>query len=219
MPTNITDTSSFVDPIQGPADADPQNAASYNLGIQGLADRTRNLKDRLDVTDAIVRPDLATSRGTYLHALQGASGWDGVDDVPGWVPTILGTSSQGTGAAPFHWGLMGGGVLPSLCTITEVRVFLKPGAARTTEADRTRVRVYRLPASGLVPVSIGDEYTDNTSTTQIVPVTGLSVTLSDGDSGVYGYTNIGLIVRVDPGNDASADTVYLCEVRYSTTQL
>jgi hypothetical protein len=47
MPTNLTDSSTLTDPIQGPADADPQVAASYNLGFQGLANRTRWLADRL----------------------------------------------------------------------------------------------------------------------------------------------------------------------------
>ncbi|AKF08677.1 hypothetical protein DB32_005826 [Sandaracinus amylolyticus] len=168
---------------------------------------------------AFTRPDLAASRGTYLHALQGSSGWDSTDTMPGWAVSVLGATSQGAAKSPFHWSLMGGGVLPSVCEITAVRVFLKPGAARATSSNRTRVQVYRVPASGLVPVSIADVRSDATSNLQTVSATGLSITLADTDSSVYGHTNLGLLVRVDPGADASPDSVYVCEVRYTTAIL
>lgn len=51
MPTEITDSSEFTEPINGPADADPQNAAAYNPGFQGLANRTRWLANLLGGAD------------------------------------------------------------------------------------------------------------------------------------------------------------------------
>lgn len=48
MPTNIVDVSTFTDPIVGPASGDPRTAASVVTMGQGLANRTRLLKDLLD---------------------------------------------------------------------------------------------------------------------------------------------------------------------------
>jgi hypothetical protein len=46
MPENLTDTSTFVDPIVVPADADPLNRTYVVQSAQGLADRTRYLLNR-----------------------------------------------------------------------------------------------------------------------------------------------------------------------------
>lgn len=48
MPTALTETSTFTDPVQVPDDGDDRNAASIEGTFQALANRTLNLKDRLD---------------------------------------------------------------------------------------------------------------------------------------------------------------------------
>lgn len=48
MPNNITDVDTFTDPIQAPADGDALNATTLDLAPQGLANRTRHNKNRLD---------------------------------------------------------------------------------------------------------------------------------------------------------------------------
>jgi hypothetical protein len=51
MPQNITDVSTFTDPIQSVQDGDAANAANFKLAPQGLANRTRHLKNRVDAHD------------------------------------------------------------------------------------------------------------------------------------------------------------------------
>lgn len=48
MPVNITDVDVFTDPVQAPADGDSANGVTFQLTPQHLANRTRNLKNRLD---------------------------------------------------------------------------------------------------------------------------------------------------------------------------
>jgi hypothetical protein len=50
MPTNITDVSTFSDPVVGPADGDTRNASSVLTGLQHLANRTRWIYDLLTST-------------------------------------------------------------------------------------------------------------------------------------------------------------------------
>jgi hypothetical protein len=62
MTVNLTDTSTFTDPIVAPNDGDPANGAVFQVGLQGLANRTRQQKNRLDAIEA------ATQFGRYLLA-------------------------------------------------------------------------------------------------------------------------------------------------------
>lgn len=192
----------------------PAEHLNHVLGVHG--DWINYLEDERDTLHDYVRPDLAASRGTYLSQLQGVSGWDGTTSQPGWSQTVTAAGSQGTGLAAFHWAVMAGGNLPQDCTIESVRVFLKPGAARATSTDRMRVRVYRLPATGLVPVSIGDERDNGTTALQSVLVSGLSIQLNNDESSVYGLANLGLLIQVDPGQTIATDAIYLAEIRYTT---
>ena len=52
MPNNITDVDTFTAPIQTVADGDAGSGANFALAPQGLANRTLNLKNRLDDIDA-----------------------------------------------------------------------------------------------------------------------------------------------------------------------
>jgi hypothetical protein len=53
MGTNITDVDVFTDPIVAPADGDPGSGATFQISPQGLANRTRNHKNRLDAIDLL----------------------------------------------------------------------------------------------------------------------------------------------------------------------
>lgn len=216
MPVNVTDVSTFTDPIVIPADSDPADRTYIITLAQGLANRTRYLKDERDAIQGIVRPDLAASRGMYMHAIQGTPGWDSVDPTPrpGWNQGILGASSQGTGKAPFTFAAMPGSNLPQDCEINAVRVFLKGGVARPTSTDRMRVRVYGLQAS-MATALLGDERCDGGTTLNIVEVSGLAVHVNNDLSTVYGLPYLGLLVQIDPGVTAGVDAIYLAEIRYS----
>lgn len=47
MPTNLTGTNTWTDPVQGIANGDPVDAATDNLALQGLANRDVWLKNRI----------------------------------------------------------------------------------------------------------------------------------------------------------------------------
>lgn len=49
MPQNITDVDTFTDPIVEPAGSDSANRASIHTALQGLANRTRHLANRIGI--------------------------------------------------------------------------------------------------------------------------------------------------------------------------
>lgn len=85
MPTNLTDSSTFTSPIQVPANGDPVDAGPSDplrAGFQGLANRTKYIKDLLDggvrrvqyyssttalaAVTGMVNGDVAIVNSTYL---------------------------------------------------------------------------------------------------------------------------------------------------------
>ncbi len=49
MPVNITDVDAFTDPVQAPTSGDSKTSYGFlRTAIQGVANRTRNLKNRID---------------------------------------------------------------------------------------------------------------------------------------------------------------------------
>jgi hypothetical protein len=71
MPTNITDSSAFTDPIQMPTDGEVVDASDFLAStIQGLANRTRYNKDAIDALVAQLAAQLAPLRqvGTWSVA-------------------------------------------------------------------------------------------------------------------------------------------------------
>lgn len=193
--------------------------------LEYLRDERDDHETRIDALEGIVRPDLAASQGAYIEALgHTAPSWAAAASParPAWEPGDgFMQSISATGVFSLQWGIAGGGPLPSQCVITGVRVFLQPGAARATSTDRMRVRAYRREASGLGLTLIGTDSRDNgTANLQVVDVGAFTpFTLSNGDSSVYGFTNLGLVIRVDCGSTADIDRAYLAEVRYTTSIL
>lgn len=68
MPRNIVDQDLFTDPIVAPDDGDPANSLTIGAPSQGLANRTRNLKNRVDAHDSSIGA-LESSRVTAASAL------------------------------------------------------------------------------------------------------------------------------------------------------
>lgn len=68
MPANVTDSSTFTSPIVVPTDGDTRNAASVLTAFQGLANRTKYVKDFLD--NGVPKLRFA-SNATALKALTG----------------------------------------------------------------------------------------------------------------------------------------------------
>lgn len=48
MSANLTDSGTFTNPIVAPADGDAANGTTFQAGLQGLANRTRYNKNRID---------------------------------------------------------------------------------------------------------------------------------------------------------------------------
>lgn len=67
MTANLTDTDTFTNPIVAPADGDPGNGTTFQVGLQGLANRTRNL------LNTRAKVEVFTANGTYTRPT-GATG-------------------------------------------------------------------------------------------------------------------------------------------------
>lgn len=93
MPTNLFENATFDDPIAVPIDADPGNAASVQVPFQGLANRTRNLKGRIDLLD----PD-----GSGVRQLRVVADYNALRAVPAGQRT-QGQIVQITGKGIFEW--------------------------------------------------------------------------------------------------------------------
>lgn len=75
MTANITDVDAFTDPVVIPSDTEAANSASILLFTQSLANRTRNLKNRLDKQAATISPAAITSDQTDYAPTGGANAW------------------------------------------------------------------------------------------------------------------------------------------------
>jgi hypothetical protein len=229
MPTNITDVDTFTDPIQGPADADAQTAASYNLGFQGLANRTRNLKNKFNVGGELAYSP-QPSRVRTLPAFAGLAASVGGREFPDWVVSTSGSPpnqgmilrvNRSTGTPnieitdarllfPLFW------FVPVESTITRIRALVKPGLARGA-GDRMKAFYFTQQPSFLAGGShalvgpLASDEDDGTTNLQIL------------DTGVISYavsfkTGPNLVYCVNSGQTGSttvSDEVYAIELTYS----
>lgn len=132
MPTNLIEADVFTDPIAVPVDADPANAASVVVPFQGLANRTRNLKNYC-TSVGVQLPGPVTHTKRYGPA-------SCVFEVPAsWTRTEERVRSE-TNLARTYVDLSD---LPRAGSILRVRVLVDPGIARATVTDRIRVALFR----------------------------------------------------------------------------
>src|SRR5262245_44118506 len=147
MPTNLTDSSTLTDPIQGPADADAQNAASYNLGFQGAANRTRWLADRLGGFPSGGGEWSYPAVRTRNFLLTLADGRE-IRDASGGTPEFYFTTGPSTSV--FWSSLVNNGrvlfplndCLRDGMVIKDIKIAVLPGAARATQTNRVRLGLY-----------------------------------------------------------------------------
>ena len=84
MPNDITDSPVFTDPIQTVADSDAASGANFALAPQGLANRTRHLKNVLEPDTALIDVSASgvTDPGVATLALvagdQTTAGWPAI---------------------------------------------------------------------------------------------------------------------------------------------
>lgn len=148
MPANITDVSTFTDPIVVPADTDPADRAYIVALAQGLANRTRELANRIGGAGGggeWVYPS-GSEPGRILIVslddLEWATAADGT--APQWSfnrdPSASAEANSrtdfGVATLPLTPYLRSGEIL------SEVRIAMKPGAARSG-SNRTLAGVWR----------------------------------------------------------------------------
>lgn len=95
MGTNLTDTAAFTDPIVAPADGEPGNAATFALGLQGLANRTRHHKNRLDAHDSLLAA-VAGDWGVYSVGNGSSIGSAGAKSPIAQIAATAGLALAGT---------------------------------------------------------------------------------------------------------------------------
>lgn len=178
MPTNIIDDSVFTDPIQGPADADPQSAASYLLGYQGLANRTRHLKNETDALLAMVKPPsfiispmhfaAADIGGTFCEWEE----YDGLTDSKTTAksgPTVIGAQTVALDS-----------ILPRNVTIAAVRALVSQATGFATPMElHVKTMTNRVYAAGSPAVgsfsTVASQLGSGSAGLQVIEITGLSV--------------------------------------------
>ncbi len=188
MPTNLTDVSTFTDPVAVPVDGDVRNAASVQTPFQALANRTRKLIDRLGgiAGSSEITYEAAKARTKFISALNAVSMWNhtagsGGDGAPGWRPVPQG--SDPNQAFVMTTFLSAEAVylaisehIPRDAVITAIRVRVKPGAARTG-ANRMKAAYHRRNASSQTYVGpIASGFDDESTNEQFIAFTGLTIT-------------------------------------------
>ncbi len=163
----------------------------------------------------------SASRVLRLSPWKAWGGSSSVSAAPTWIRQVFSTGStqgfnlaSGSDAAALHLCLSD--FLPDGCTITRIRVAVKPGAARATTGNRMALGGFDheltwggTPTSGFHRFSFSDVVDDGTTAAQIL------------DSGTIALVNdrpdFQIIARCTAGNDAGTnrDLVYGWEITYT----
>lgn len=175
---------------------------------------------------AMVRTDLADSRGTFVHADKGTPGWDEVPGRPEWVPDDSDASAafdimrahSSTGRLTFSF--MCGSTLPYQCTVHSVRAWVQqaldyaPGARMTLQLSRIE--------DTFAPTVIDTVEAGGGTGWQAIERTGLSLDLVGTSTLVFPAGQpLGLKVTLRAGNTPAPvnDLCTFVEVRYTTVIL
>jgi hypothetical protein len=217
MPTNLTDVDTFTDPIQGPADSDAQAAAAYNLGFQGLANRTRNLRNdvvalegRFDVNGDVIYPGSFQVRTIEVLPSAFEQSNNAPTNIPWRFRTTLGNAqtAKSAGSERAEVALQLNRLVPSNAVITNIWVLVTPGATRSTP-DKIGARVFnRAPtvytpgseAVGAVGGGTGGNFVEDDGTTDLQ-----SMLLNAGVDMTLGYA---IWLEVFSGSGDTSDDLF-----------
>lgn len=209
MPVNIVDVSTFEDPIVAPAGADVRDSASVRTIAQGLANRTRYLKNEHDRVAGYVGGsagadewvyDAPRSRSILLPLCTGNPGGSG------WTfSTISGLWSSAADNSRLMFPLP----LPHGAELVELFAFVTPGTVRSTASDRVRIGFTRSVLSNTLPpapsaadIQLGDT-DDGTTDPQgiaFTPGSPIAVDKLGAESTYNGW--------IDSGDTGSADSLW-----------
>jgi hypothetical protein len=222
MPVNITDVDTFTDPIVAPADSDPADRTYVITIAQGLANRTRWLKNlvdiitpRFDANDVVqLSPALDTRRTLALSSGQPLS----PSGSPHWEYILASGTYRWrslVNAGEVHFpinpaieavSIDGGSTTYGTIAIVSASVFWTPGAARTG-VNRPAISLVSqtitagAPAATLHATANGDASTTTAHTTTVTPASPITMAFgSDYKIAINGGndagTNLDLIHRV-----------------------
>lgn len=208
MPTNITDSDTFTDPIQGPADADAQAAASYNLGFQGLANRTRNLRNDVDELRGRFFGGFTKRLGVFRGRPEVYDAFTFNDD---------GDEAQSeANQAEFIWDvtelLPRGGA--NAARIEYVRVLVDPGAARAGNnrmiVELSRTNYGSLGSPSVVATAIASQRDNTTAALQWI-----EIDLSGAPHSIVSADTYKVVVGCGNDSGTSKDKIYAVELDIS----
>lgn len=93
MPDNITDVSTFTDPVTTVAHSEDATAANFRLSAQALANRTRHHKDRLDALPTSSAPADVTKAAAAVGVSTTLARSDHKHNISTAAPSSIGTAN------------------------------------------------------------------------------------------------------------------------------
>lgn len=196
MPINITDVNEFTDPVQAPDDGDPANGATFQLGIQDLANRTRNLFNRLAAYEAAA-PSVTRVVGIASHPGFGGIG-NGIEVSADSSDREISISDA----------------LDEGCLLTSVSLIMNPNEAVSSSSSRFRFVIQKRQfavGSAWEEIGSGPYVVDDTDAAQLVTATGF---VEGIDKNAYEYR-----IRVSRGSSSGSDYVTGVRVTITTSRL
>lgn len=206
MPVNITDVDAFTDPIVIPADSDPADRTYIVTLAQGLANRTRHVKNYLEPAGVVLpAPQTVVHRCTALGVTPkftgGACEWTSVDGGQ-WRSEVNSTTLE----------LDLTQRLPRAASITRVRARVLPGAARSGTA-RMRLGLVGLDLS-FVGAESEEAYDNAAASAQ-----WLDIDLTGAPLPVANAAMWFLQVRAGNTGGSAKDFVYGFEITFTTSTI
>lgn len=187
MPANITDGTSFTDPVQTVSDGDAASAVNFALAPQGLANRTRNLKNRIDALQ--VNFDYATPKTNVVRRVNIAKALCALGAAQTWATSAV-SEELASRANSTYLSIPIDEYLEHGATLDVVEVAVDPNAGEAVEADRMRIYVSKRThgvsatssdVNGAVPYTAAD----SSGSAQLLTMSGLAHVV---DKATYAYT-------------------------------
>ncbi len=215
MPENLIDVDAFTDPIVVPADSDPADRTYLVTAAQGLANRTRNLKNRIEDVEDRISPfdEWRYPGGAFktrtLEVLPSA--FEQVNNTANNIPwrfrPAVGNAQtvKSAGTERAELALQLNRLIPANGVVTNIWVMVTPGAARggankiTTQLYSREPTIYTPGSEAVGTVALMQSTSDDGGT-------GLqSLLLNSGADMTLGYA---IWLHVSSGSGDTSDDLF-----------
>jgi hypothetical protein len=213
MPANVTDADAFTSPIVVPSAGEGVTAASVLAYVQGLANRTRYLLNRL-------LPETPVSVVRFVGIPYSVSA-DAANNGPSFLPfdtqpnIAIGTATRGKLTIGFDH------IFPDGAQVTMIRVAVKPVGAQATVGNRMSAQLHVGAATG---TAIDSEVMtdDGTNNTQWIEISGANL-VSFADYGAVPLIAVTKatttwMVSIQGSVAPTLDQVFGIEVTFTTSK-